>query len=132
MSTCRDRRCTAAAHVTARQARDASKYFSVAPDRVLSCIEYVGTLYYLSRLVYGLPTFYFGDFCKSSEFPPKKNWESRKHKHQNGVALRVLVSSQKPCVAACKTYTKLPKHLHATCIGLHFSELAEVFSREFD
>jgi hypothetical protein len=71
MLTCRDRRCTAAAHVTARQARDASKYFSFAPDHVLSCIESVGTLYYLSRLVYGLPTFYSGDFSKSPEFPKK-------------------------------------------------------------
>jgi hypothetical protein len=65
MSTCRDRRCTAAAHVTATQARDASKYFSVAPYHVSSCIESEGTLYYLSRLVYGLPTFYSGEFSKS-------------------------------------------------------------------
>jgi hypothetical protein len=36
MSTWPDRPCTAA-HVTARQARDASKYLSVAPDHVLSC-----------------------------------------------------------------------------------------------
>jgi hypothetical protein len=33
------------------------KYFSGAPDHVLSCIA-VGTLRYLSRLIYGLPTFY--------------------------------------------------------------------------
>jgi hypothetical protein len=61
MSTCRDRPCTAA-HVTARQARDASKYFSVAPDHVLSCTESVGTLCYISRLVDGLPTIYSGNF----------------------------------------------------------------------
>jgi hypothetical protein len=71
MSPCRDRPCTAAAHDTARQARDASKFFSVAPDHVVSCIESVGTLYYLSRLVCGLPTFYSGDFPKSPEFPKK-------------------------------------------------------------
>jgi hypothetical protein len=84
MSTCRDMRCTAAAHVTARQARDASKYFSVAPDHVLSCTESVETLCYLSRLVYGLPTFHSGDFSSPPKFPRK--WESRKHQHQNGVA----------------------------------------------
>jgi hypothetical protein len=66
MSTCRDRPCTAA-HVTARQARDASQYFSVAPDHVLSCIESVGTLCYMSRLVYGLPTFYSGIFCLAQQ-----------------------------------------------------------------
>jgi hypothetical protein len=85
MSTCRDRPCTAA-HVTARQARDASKYFSVAPDHVLSCIESVGILCYMSRLVHGLPTFYSGNFFSPQKFP-KKMWESRKHQHQNGVAL---------------------------------------------
>jgi hypothetical protein len=84
MSTCRDRRCTAAAHVTARQARNASKYFSVAPDHVLSCIESVETLCYLSRLVYLLPTFYSGDFRPPPKLE-KKKWESRKHQHQNGV-----------------------------------------------
>jgi hypothetical protein len=62
MSTCRDGRSTAAARVTARQARDASKYFSVAPCQVLSCIEYARTLCYMSRLVYGLPTFYWEVF----------------------------------------------------------------------
>jgi hypothetical protein len=85
MSTCRDMPCTAA-HVTARQARDASKYFSVAPDHVLSCIESVGILCYMSRLVHGLPTFYSGNFFSPQTFP-KKMWESRKHQHQNGVAL---------------------------------------------
>jgi hypothetical protein len=84
MSTCRDMPCTAA-HVTARQARDASKYFSVAPDHVLSCIESVGILCYMSRLVHGLPTFYSGIFFSPQKFP-KKMWESRKHPHQNGVA----------------------------------------------
>jgi hypothetical protein len=86
MSTCRDGRSTAAALVTARQARDASKYFSVAPHQVLSCREYAGTLCYLSRIVYGLPTFYWENFFCSPKFP-KRIWESRKHKHQNGVAL---------------------------------------------
>jgi hypothetical protein len=62
MSTCRDGRSAAAARVTARQARDASKYFSIAPYQVLSCIEYAGTLCYLSRSVYGLPTFYWEFF----------------------------------------------------------------------
>jgi hypothetical protein len=68
MSTCHDRRCAAAAHVTARQARDASKYSSVAPDHALPCIESVGTLCYLSRLVCGLPTFYSGDFLPPPNF----------------------------------------------------------------
>jgi hypothetical protein len=35
-------------------------------------METIGTLYYLSRLVYGLPTFNSGDFSKSPEFPTKK------------------------------------------------------------
>jgi hypothetical protein len=58
MSTCRDRRSTAVAHVTARQARDASNQFLVAYYHVISCIESVGTLCYLSRLIYGLLTIY--------------------------------------------------------------------------
>jgi hypothetical protein len=58
--------------------------FSVAPDHVLSCVESVGALCYLSRLVYGHPTFFSGDFSKFPEFP-KQNWESRKHQQQNGV-----------------------------------------------
>jgi hypothetical protein len=71
MSTCRDGRSTAAARVTAMQARDASKYFSVAPYQVLSCLEYAGTLCYLSRLVYGLPTFYWEEFVLFPKFPQK-------------------------------------------------------------
>jgi hypothetical protein len=71
MSTCRVRPSTAA-HVTARQARDASKYFSVAPDHVLSCIESVGILCYMSRLVYGLPTFYSGNFFFAPKISKKK------------------------------------------------------------
>jgi hypothetical protein len=83
MWTCPDRRCTAAAHVTARQACDASKYFSVALDHVFSCIESVGTLCYLSRLVYGLSTFYF---CESSEIPKLMgSMQIGPHQHQNGV-----------------------------------------------
>jgi hypothetical protein len=66
MSTCRDRPCTVV-HVTARQARDASTYFSVAPDHVLSCIESEGILCYMFRLVYGIPTLYSGKFF----FAPK-------------------------------------------------------------
>jgi hypothetical protein len=70
--------------------------FSMA--RVLSGIESVGTLYYLSRLVYG--PFVLGFF-----FPPQKIpnvlGESRKHQHQNGVALPYRLwkptLSQSPC-----------------------------------
>jgi hypothetical protein len=71
MSTCRDRPCTAA-HVTASQARDASKYFPVAPDHVLSCIESVGILCYMFRLVYGLPTFYSGKLFFAPKISKKK------------------------------------------------------------
>jgi hypothetical protein len=58
---------------------------AAAPDHVSSCLESIGTLYYLSRLVYGLPMFYSGDFSKSQEFP-EFFWESRTHQHQNGMA----------------------------------------------
>jgi hypothetical protein len=68
MSTCRHRRCTAAAHVTARQARDASeKKFCC----VSSCIESVGTLCYLFRLIYGFLTFYSGVPPPSQTFQKK-------------------------------------------------------------
>jgi hypothetical protein len=79
--------------------------FSVAPDHVISCVESVGTLCYLSRLVDGLHILYSGIFFfRPKKF--KKKWESTKkmgikHHHQNGVALPYRLwkptLSQSPC-----------------------------------
>jgi hypothetical protein len=44
---------------------------SVASYHILSSIESEGTLCYLSRLVYGLLTFYSGVFPPPAKFPKK-------------------------------------------------------------